>query len=242
MAAAPLDILRSGREQARTGRWRGDHRVALLAPVPSAPLPSPDFIRYCLQELASRGFSQVVTGALNVSEQVGFLDAGFAVAERLHLLTRDLTTGLPPIPAGPRLYRAGARHLEPVTAVDRAAFAPFWQLDRQGLIDASRATPDTRWTVSGSGSRWVVGSVDGYAICGRAASRGFVQRLAVEPSCQGRGIGTRLLLDGLHWMRGHGVVVAAVNTQFGNETALRLYQRIGFVEEPTGLSVLVAGL
>ena len=242
MGAAPLDILRSGREQARTGRWRGDHRVALLAPVPSAPLPSPTFVRHCLQELASRGFTQVVTGALSASEQGSFLDAGFDVAERLHLLTRELATGLPPIPPGPGLSRARARHVEVVTAVDRAAFAPFWQLDRQGLSDALTATPDTRWRVSRSASRWLDCGVDGYAICGRAGSRGFVQRLAVEPSRQGRGIGTRLLLDGLHWMRRQGVVVAAVNTQFGNEPALRLYRRIGFVEEPTGLSVLVAGL
>lgn len=242
MGAAPLDILRSGREQARTGRWRGDDRVALLTPVPSAPPPSPTFLRHCLRELASRGFTQVVTGALSASEQGSFLVAGFDVAERLHLLTRDLTTPLPPVPTGPGLSAARSGDVGMVTTVDRAAFAPFWQLDRQGLSEALAATPDTRWRVARPGPRWVGGRVEGYAISGRSGSRGFVQRLAVESSRQGRGTGTRLLLDGLHWMRRHGVEVAAVNTQFGNEPALRLYRRVGFVEEPTGLSVLVAGL
>ena len=242
MGAPPLDILRSGREQARTGRWRGDRRVALLTPVPSAPVPSPTFLRHCLRELASRGFTQVVTGALSPFEQGSFLAAGFDVAERLHLLSLDLIAGLPPVPAGPALSRARRRDVEGVTAVDRAAFAPFWQLDREGLSDALAATPDTRLRVVRPSHRWVAGCVDGYAICGRVGGRGFVQRLAVDPSRQGRGTGSRLLLDGLHWMRRHGVRVAAVNTQFGNEPALRLYRRVGFVEDPLGLSVLAAGL
>lgn len=242
MGAPSLDILRSGREQARTGRWRGDSRVALLTPVPSAPVPSPTFVRHCLGELAARGFTRVLTGALSPAEQAGFLAVGFEVTERLHLLSLDLTAGLPPRTPGPGPSRARRRDLDAVTAVDRAAFPPFWQLDREGLSDALAATPDTRWRVSRPGRRRAPGRVDGYVICGRAGSRGFVQRLAVDPSCQGRGIGSRLLLDGLHWMRRRGVSIAVVNTQFGNEPALRLYRRVGFVEEPLGLSVLATGL
>jgi ribosomal protein S18 acetylase RimI-like enzyme len=81
-----------------------------------------------------------------------------------------------------------------------------------------------------------------YAICGRSGPRGFVQRLAVHPAHQRRGLGRGLLLDGLWWMRRRGVSRAVVNTQLGNDAALTLYQQIGFRREPAGLSVLSAGL
>lgn len=84
--------------------------------------------------------------------------------------------------------------------------------------------------------------VAGYLVCGRSASRGFVQRLAVAPDQQRTGTGRRLLLDGLHWLAGAGATRAIVNTQVGNDAALSLYVATGFKEEPVGLSVLSAGL
>ena len=242
MSAPPVDILSSGREQARTGRWRGDHRVALLTPVPSAPIPSAAFLRHCLDVLEARGYTRVLTGALSPLEQGSFLAAGFDVAERLHLLSMDLSGGLDPVPPGRPLVPARRGDEAAVVRVDQAAFVPFWQLDGSGLADALSATASTRWRVARPGSRWAVGHVEGYAICGRSGARGFVQRLAVSPPAQGRGTGRRLLLDGLQWMRRHGVAVAVVNTQVGNDPALRLYRRVGFRDEPLGLSVLSAAL
>ena len=84
--------------------------------------------------------------------------------------------------------------------------------------------------------------VVGYAICGASGGRGFVQRLAVLPEAQGHGIGKRLLLDGLHWLRELLTREIAVNTQLGNEAALALYRQVGFRDDPAGLSVLSAGL
>jgi hypothetical protein len=54
MSAPSVDVLRWGRERARTGLWRGDREVALLTPVPSAPLPSKEFLLRCLDVLRSR--------------------------------------------------------------------------------------------------------------------------------------------------------------------------------------------
>ena len=82
----------------------------------------------------------------------------------------------------------------------------------------------------------------GYAICGASGSRGFVQRLGVEPGLQRRGVGSKLLLDGLYWLRAVGATRVAVNTQVGNEPALGLYRRMGFTDDDAGLSVLSAGL
>ena len=232
------DVLRWGAERAKAGQWRGDRSVAYLNPVPDAPPPSEVFLRRCLATLRDQGFSRVVTGALSPPEQRGFLAAGFAVEQRLHLLSIELLAGLPFLPDGPPLHRATRRERPQVLAVDAAAFSAFWRFDGAGLRDALAATPHTRFRVAHDAD----GQVVGYAVCGRAGPRGFVQRLAVDPASQGQGIGRRLLLDGLYWMRRRRVQRAVVNTQVGNDVALQLYLKTGFREDPSGLSVLSAGL
>jgi len=205
--------------------------------MPEYPAPSADFVRRCLDELASRGFSRVVTGALAPGEQPGFLAAGFQVHERLHLLAHELDD-LPPPPPGTAGLRRARRHDRPaVLAVDGLAFPPFWRLDDGGLDEAIRATPRSRFRVAAPEE-----SVVGYAVFGRAGTRGYVQRLAVAPDIQRRRLGWALMVDGMHWLRRRGVERAVVNTQLGNDAALALYERLGFTREAVGLSVLAAGL
>jgi ribosomal protein S18 acetylase RimI-like enzyme len=205
--------------------------------MPEHPAPSADFVRRCLAELASRGFSRVVTGALAPGEQPGFLAAGFEVHERLHLLAHDLDN-LPPISAEvASLRRAKRRDRPDVLSVDGHAFPPFWRLDDRGLDEAIRATPRSRFRVAAPEH-----AIAGYAVIGRAGTRGYVQRLAVAPGVQRHGLGWALMVDGMHWLRRRGVERAVVNTQLGNDAALSLYERLGFTREAVGLSVLAAGL
>jgi ribosomal protein S18 acetylase RimI-like enzyme len=228
------DVIAVGAERARTGPWRGDRLVALLAPVPEAPPPSAAFIQRCLMVLAERGYRRVVTGALAPAEQAGFLAAGFEVAEELHLLSHDLEQ----LPAGPRvpLRRARTDDHAAVLEVDHASFTPFWRLDAAGLDDTLGATPRVRFRVSHDLSD----AVTGYSIIGRAGRRGYVQRLAVARDARKQGLGSALVIDGLAWLRRWRVSRALVNTQYGNDGALALYERLGFRPEPIGLSVLEA--
>ena len=85
-------------------------------------------------------------------------------------------------------------------------------------------------------------SVAGYAVTGRSGNRGFLQRLAVEPRLQGRGLGRLLVLDALGWLGRRRVERVVVNTQLDNGRALELYEGLGFRREPVGLSVLAVGL
>lgn len=248
MSAPASDVLRWGRERVRAGRWRGEADIAFLAPLPAAPVPSAEFLHRCLHTLAEQGFTRVITSALSPVEQTGFLAAGFAEQERLRLLCVDLARELPAVPFGPKLVRGRPRRAG-VLAVDNAAFTPFWRFDAESLAEAIAATPSTRFRAAlldasvgggGSGAGRADRRVAGYAVCGRSGTRGFVQRLAVDPTLQRSGIGRRLMLDGMHWMREHGVRRAVVNTQAENQGALALYESLGFVEEPSGLSVLSA--
>lgn len=228
-------MLKSGRERLRTGPWRGNGDIACLSPLPDGPLPSAAFVLRCLDQLAARGFSRVVTSALSVAEQAGFLDAGFGVEEDLHLLVHDLR-GLPPVPAAP-IRRAHHGDRDGVLAVDESAFPPFWRIDEDGLRDALGATPRSRFRVASGGS-----GVTAYAISGRAGRRGFLQRLAVAPGHQRQGLGRAMALDALHWFRRWRVERAVVNTQLDNTAALSLYESLGFRREATCLSVLSRGL
>jgi ribosomal protein S18 acetylase RimI-like enzyme len=231
-------MIRWGKECARTGPWPADGSVAFLVPVPDGARASAEFVRRCLGLLAEQGFQRVVTAALPPDEQRGFLEAGFDVHEHLHLLVLDADMALPPVPPGPALHRAGWRRRQGLLDVDQSSFAPFWRLDRAGLRDALGATQQRRLRVVLGMRRKVVG----YAICGASERRGFVQRLAVLPEAQGQGLGKRLLLDGLHWLRSQDARRIVVNTQAGNEAALALYRKVGFRDDPAGLSVLGAGL
>jgi ribosomal protein S18 acetylase RimI-like enzyme len=237
VTAASVSVIRQGREKARTAPWRGDGRTALLTTLPDAPLLSAEFVRHCLETLAGQGFRRVMTAALSPLEQAGFLGAGFTVAEDLRLLALDLPVA-PEVPAGVRLVGARRWRRRQILAVDRAAFSEFWRFDALALDDALRATPEVHFRAATSR----FGPVEGYAICGRAGRRGYVQRLAVHPERQSRGLGRRLLLDGLAWLAGRGATRVFVNTQISNRAAMALYGEAGFEQEPIGLSVLSAGL
>lgn len=224
-------VLQWGGERARVGPWRGDPSVAQLTPIPGSPAPSAAFVQRCLTSIAQQGYQRVVTGALTPAEQAGFLRAGFSIAEHLHLLAHNLRS-LPVAPAA-ELRRAARTTRAAVLEVDNAAFSTFWRLDETSLEDALRATPHTRFRVGLAGT-----SVVSYAIVGRSARRGYLQRLAVRPDHESRGLGRALVIDGLRWLRRWRVEEAFVNTQHENQRALELYEQLGFRRQASGLTVL----
>lgn len=229
-----LRVVRWGAERVRVGSWRGEGGLAYVAPVAETPPASVAMVRHCCAVLAGQGYCEVVTGALGWREQQGFLHAGFEVREELHLLSRSLRD-LPGSTTAP-LRRGHRRDRRRVLAVDAVAFPPFWRLDDAGMTEALSATRTARLRVVADPD------VVGYAISGRSGTRGYLQRLAVDPVAQGRGFGRALVVDGLRWMRRHGADQVVVNTQVGNQRALELYRRLGFQLEPSGLAVLARRL
>lgn len=229
-----LDLVRLGADRLRVGPWRGDHRVAYIAPLAEGAPAAADAVRRCCDLLARRGFSEAITAALGAAESSGFLEAGFHVRERLHLLAHDL--GPLPVPSDCPLRRGRRGDRAAALEVDARSFDPFWRLDDSGFDEAIAATPSSRFRVAGDGA------VVGYAVTGRAGTRGFLQRLAVDPAHQREGIGGALAIDGLRWMQRRGVERALVNTQERNDGALALYEHLGFRLQPSGLAVLQIAL
>jgi GNAT superfamily N-acetyltransferase len=229
---APAD----GGSRLRVRTWHADDRVAHIT-FRGAASPRPltvDDVQRCIGELRRAGYRAAVTSAMARADQPPFIEAGFVPGDRLRLLVHPLDE-LPAAVLTGRVHiqRGRQRDIDSLLAVDAAAFSGPWRLDRVGVDDALHATPSVHLRVA----RDAVGTV-GYAICGRAGQRGYVQRLAVHPRAQGQGVGGTLLLDGLRWLRRWGARDALVNTQEGNDRSLRLYQRVGFVLQPDGLTVL----
>jgi len=220
----------------RVRPWRGREDTAELSTVPAGAAVPPALVELALERAADRGYDHVVTPALPAFEWRPYVDAGFTVREELHLLAHDLLDlpSRPPPGRGARLRRVQRRDRDRILAIDHAAFQPFWRLDAEALEDAVRATPSTRFRMDRDRHA--------YALTGRAGDRGYLQRLAVEPGCEGQGLGSALVLDSLWWLRRWRVREALVNTQTENERAIGLYQHLGFRRRRDGLAVLERSL
>lgn len=222
----------------RVVSWQGDPFVALVGPARNDMSPSSDDIEYCLQALARRGVFDSITPALSRFEAEPFYQAGFVLRERLHLLTRDLLDG--PLPGiatksldGVSMGPGRPWHKADVLGVDGRAFQSVWRFDGVALKEALTATPSRRYRVA-----TVDGQIVGYAITGLAGRRGYLQRLAVDPTMQGRGIGSALVADSCDWLRQSKATLSFVNTQESNHLALGLYEHLGFSRQSEGLVVL----
>jgi ribosomal protein S18 acetylase RimI-like enzyme len=224
-----------GDDRLRVAPWRGDATTAYV--VARAGRPAASAVARCLEELVAEGYRGALTAALPPGDHPPYLANGFSVRERLHLLVRPVEPLLEADgPEGLALRRARRRDRQRVLTLDGAAFPAFWHLDGPGLDDALGATPTVRFRVAQPAGRG--DELSGYAVTGRAGSRGYLQRLAVHPDVQRGGVATALVADALRWLRRWGGREVLVNTQEDNAAAVALYERLGFRRQREGLAVL----
>ena len=124
--------------------------------------------------------------------------------------------------AGCSCRRALLGDTEVILEVDKAAFEPFWQINRaivrEGLRQAAYA---------------LVAEIDdqvvGYLLAERWPADVYVSRIGVLPGCQGRGVGRGLMLAAIQRIRNDGVDRIVLNTQQSNLRSTSLYTSLGFV-------------
>ena len=230
-AAAVPFVLHGDGASCRVRSWSGDPSVAQLVMYQQRRTPTPDDVRRWIDDLTARGFRRVRTGALNAAQAASLTPHGFQPIQHLALLEHRSPRDAARSTGSTDKLDAGA--YEAASVVDRSAFATPWALDATSIADVCHATHRHR-------ARAVLddGRIVAFAISGRDAGLGFLQRLAVDPAHQRAGLGQRLVLDSLRWAarwRCHRVLV---NTHVENEPALTLYARTGFVHLDEQLVVL----
>ena len=127
-----------------------------------------------------------------------------------------------------RLRPASERDVAAVVAIDRAAFTPHWWHSAATL--GRRAAASSHFAVAE-----LAGAVAGYAEGEAHPPAAHLNRVAVHPAHQGRGLGTLLLCDALRAFWRQGAHQVTLNTQTDNHKSRQLYRRCGF--EPTGDTV-----
>ncbi len=226
-------VLRGTHSTVKVRQWPATPLTAhLVMYQQTLPPTTADLARWC-DELQQRGFRTVRTSALANAASGRVENSGFHVIQRLVLLEHDHPADAPAPDAPTSRLLVG--HDLAASAVDHAAFGHDWALDPTAVDDVRHATPRHRARATVDSTR--NDAITAYAITGRDARLGFLQRLAVHPDHQRQGLGRALVHDSLRWLARWRAQRVLVNTPTDNEAALALYERTGFHRLPDGLRV-----
>jgi ribosomal protein S18 acetylase RimI-like enzyme len=204
--------------------WPFDPRVGVVLPTDHHAVPTARDVATAVATARADGLVALRTGALFPRAAAVFLDAGFTVIDRLALLDVHVADARPVGDAAAHRVRPLRRwQHDEAAAVDRRAFGELWGNDAATLREIRGATP-----VHHARRVDVDGRLVGFAITGAAGRTGYLQRLAVDPAQQRRGIAGALVDDAVAWMARRRLDDAVVNTGIANTAALALYERAGF--------------
>ena len=190
------------------------------------------FLEECAAALLDLpGVTGVLSPPLLLAARPPWEQAGFRPHARLVLMRRELD-GLPA--SGHLVVPGDLRDLGDALRVDQAAFDSFWRFDRTALLEAVNATTHRAVHLV----RRPGGGLAGYAITGRGGTLAYLQRVAVDPAWQGRGIGRSLVRTAGAWAEAQGASALLLNTPEGNASAAGLYASEGFRTITRDLAVL----
>jgi [ribosomal protein S18]-alanine N-acetyltransferase len=117
------------------------------------------------------------------------------------------------------------RDIPRLLAIEAASFEDLWRYDAASFEDIAATHP-----------YFVVaelnGQVVGYQFNALDGEYGYLVRIAVHPSVNGKGIGARLMAEAIRFFEREHVLRIMLNTQDDNTHAHRLYEWFGFVRIP----------
>lgn len=221
-------VIRRGWARAECRPWNDAVPLAHLRLVRGG---GAGFIGDCVSALCDAGAEGALSPPLPRSAQRTWKAADFEWHASLVLMRRGLSRVQPP---GHIVVTGSEDDLPEVLRIDAAAFDEFWRFDARALEEAMAATPRSMLQVV----RAPDDGLAGFAVSGVGTTLAYLQRVAVDPRFQGRGIGRSLVRSSARWARSEGASSLLLNTQVGNDPAMRLYESEGFVALDEPLDVL----
>ncbi|MDX1469708.1 MAG: GNAT family N-acetyltransferase [Acidimicrobiia bacterium] len=213
---SPIEIGRGwSRAEART--WNDDFPDGFVRLIRG----SSGFLRDVSERLAELAESDVYSPALLESARRVWVRSGYAPAFDLSVMERSVEADFEP---APDVVPSTEHDIDAIAAIDRVAFEPFWRMGAAGLTEALKSTRASATLILKADG------VAGYAMVGAQWGTAYLQRLAVVPEGWGRGLGTNLIRGALAWAHRHAASKMVLNVKPGNQRAIALYERHGFVQ------------
>lgn len=190
-----------------------------------------EFLRSVAGELAEMGATAIYSPALYPDSTGVWARSGFRPHAELAIMERSLLGRAPT--SNQVVSPTSSPDWDAVLAVDKAAFAGFWGMSALGLREAFEASR-TRTLLEAR----VDDELVGYAVVGNHWAVSYLHRIGVHPDHGGRGLGSELVEAAVSWARAHGGRSMVLNVRSTNTRAQRLYERKGFTDTHTNLTVL----
>jgi ribosomal-protein-alanine N-acetyltransferase len=120
---------------------------------------------------------------------------------------------------------------EKLVELERLCFDDLWRHDAQAFREAARLYP---YFVVAEDEQGIVG----YQFNIVDMRIGYLVRIAVHPRAWGKGVGTRLMAEAIHYFEREGAWKIVLNTEEKNTRAHRLYEWFGFyLTRPRGFAL-----
>ena len=140
--------------------------------------------------------------------------------------------------------RPTAADIEPLNRIFASAFTDRYRRDGMPGVRVPHLNPDVwRFALDSAGPGAMVwrdrgGEIVAFNLAHHSGSQGWMGPLAVRPDRQGNGLGKRIVLAGVEWLKAQSVRTIGLETMPRTVDNVGFYSRLGFL--PGHLTVTVA--
>ena len=183
------------------------------------------FLKKCLIKAQSEGLifnSSLISSDSNKP----WVEADWKISKELYLYTHYFSKKIPKNIANKelKLKKFNQDDFFRIVSLDKDIFDPYWRSSNLSLLDTLKSCRETILYTHED-----TGRILAYAIVGITMRSSFLQRFAVNPEKQGKGIGSLMMENVLKDMHKRKMISMKLNTQPENIAAQKLYEKNNFI-------------
>lgn len=217
----------------KTRRWNRDVEIQYFEKTRGGKY----FLRKCIEKAKEEDIL-FHSSTLHKKQLQPWILSGWKISSELCIYTKRLTNNSNNSKNKVPVRRKDFKTIDfkHITELDREIFDPYWRSSYETLFETLQSCrKNYLYTYEENNN------ILGYCILGITLKSSFVQRLAVHPKSQRKGVGSSLLCSVSKDMGEKNVQTIKLNTQLDNSAAKKLYQQNGFVRETDVLTIMSSG-